>query len=119
MVSRLLYWFPRILTIVMILFMAMFSLDAFEGNETFIRKVFGFLINSIPVMIIIVILIIAWKREVAGGLLLIIASIAGMLYFHSFRGNPASLIILTPFFLAGALFILHANLYAKSGKSRN
>jgi hypothetical protein len=114
MASKILYWVPRILTILSILFMLMFSFDAFEGNESTVRKLIGFLIHSIPVLILVVILIIAWKWELVGGALLIAAFIAGSVFFRSFTGNPASLIVISPFLIAGALFILHYMLHPKN-----
>ena len=114
MKSKILYWIPRILTILSILFMTMFSLDAFGGNESFGAKMLGFLIHNIPVLILIAILIIAWKWEVEGGALFIIASIVGFIYFHSFSGNPGSLIVIAPFLIVGILFILHYVLYGRN-----
>jgi hypothetical protein len=111
MKSRLLYWIPRVLAIVSILFMAMFSLDAFAGNESFGMKMLGFLMHNIPVLIVTAILIIAWKWEVAGGILFILAFTAGTIFFHSFTGNPGSIVVIAPFLIIGILFILHGFLY--------
>lgn len=113
MKSKILYWIPRILTMLAILFMTMFSLDSFGGNETFGAKMLGFFIHNIPVLILIAILIIAWKWEVTGGTLFIIASIVGFIYFHSFSGNPGSLVVIAPFSIVGILFILHSVLYGR------
>jgi energy-coupling factor transporter transmembrane protein EcfT len=63
MKERILYWTPRILTILAILFMLMFSFDVFEGNEALGRKLAGFFMHNIPVIILAVILVIAWKWE--------------------------------------------------------
>ncbi len=111
MISKVLYWIPRVLTILSILFMTMFSFDVFGGDESSGAKMLGFLIHNIPVLILIAILIIAWKWEVAGGALFIVASITGTFFFHSFRGNPASLIVISPFLITGILFIIHQVLY--------
>jgi hypothetical protein len=105
--SKFFYWLPRVLTILSIFFMALFSLDSFGGNASAWKKMLAFLIHNIPVLILIIILIIAWKREVAGGILMIAASIAGGIFFHSFTGNPGSIIVIAPFFLEGLLFLLH------------
>jgi|WetSurMetagenome_2_1015567.scaffolds.fasta_scaffold02453_3 hypothetical protein len=117
MVSKILYWTPRILTLLAILFMLMFSLDVFEGNDSSGRKLLGFVVSNIPVMILVVILIIAWNRELIGGVLLITAFIAGSVFFHSFTGNPASLIVICPFLITGILFILHSYLYPLGKKA--
>jgi len=109
----MLYWTPRILTILAILFMLMFSFDVFDGNEPVGAKLLGFLMHNIPVLILTGILVVAWKQELAGGVLLIAAAIAASIFFRSFSGNPWSLIVLAPFAIAGVLFILHYFLYRK------
>jgi hypothetical protein len=119
MISKILYWIPRILTIVSILFMTMFSFDVFGGNESFGMKMLGFLMHNIPVLIMIVVLIIAWKWELAGGILFIVASISGTVFFHSFSGNPGSLIVIAPFFLTGILFILHEIFYGRNAPRKD
>lgn len=116
MISKTLYWVPRILTILAILFMSMFSFDVFGGNESLGIKLLGFLVHNIPVLILAGILIIAWRWEVAGGALFVLASISGTVFFHSFSGNPASLIVIAPFLLTGLLFILHSLLYPAAKK---
>jgi hypothetical protein len=110
--SKLLLWTPRILAILSILFMMMFSFDVFNGNEPLNKKMLAFLIHNIPVLILTLILIITFKWEVIGGILFIISAIAGSLFFHSFSGNPGSLIVLCPWVLVGILFILHDFLYS-------
>jgi hypothetical protein len=105
MIKQILRWSPRIIMILAILFMMMFSFDVFEGESTFGEKMVGFLMHNIPVLILTAILILAWKLELWGGLLIIIASLALMIWFHSFTTNKGSLIVMTPFLLAGILFI--------------
>ena len=118
MTAKLLYWIPRILTILAILFMMIFSFDSFGGNEPLQRQLLGFLMHNIPVFILAVILIIAWKRELIGGILFIAAFIAAALKFNSFGGNPASLIVIAPFLITGLLFILHYYMYeTKTGQA--
>lgn len=111
MKSKILYWIPRVLAIISILFMAMFSLDVFGGNESFGMKLLGFLVHNIPVLILTAVLIVAWKWEIAGGILFILAFLTGTLFFHSFSGNPGSIVVIAPFLLIGILFILHSYLF--------
>lgn len=113
MKEKILYWTPRIITILAILFMGMFSLDVFGGNEPLTKKLLGFLIHNIPVLILIGVLIIAWKREIIGGVLFIVAFIAASIFFRSFKGNPGSLVVILPFLITGILFILHHVVYRK------
>ena len=113
MILKILYWFPRILAILAILFMMMFSLDSFGGDDPLGRQVLGFLVHNIPVFILIIALVIAWKYEILGGVIFILLFFALGIFFKSFSGNSGSLMIITPFLLAGAMFILHEVLSAR------
>jgi hypothetical protein len=113
MLSKVLYWIPRILGILAILFMVMFSFDCFDGNMKPGEQFLCFIMHNIPVLIIFLVLIIAWRWEVAGGILFIIASIAGGIYFSGFGNNPGVLPVMAPFLLTGILFLLHYFLYLR------
>jgi hypothetical protein len=118
MKEKILFWIPRILSILAILFMMMFSLDVFGGDEPLGRQLLGFLIHNIPAFILTVVLIIAWKWEVAGGSLFIIAAAGGVVFFRAFSGNPGSLIVMAPLLIVGLLFILHHQVYVKDKEAR-
>jgi hypothetical protein len=70
MLLKTLYWFPRILAILVILFMMMLSLDAFEGHVPFSRQLLEFLVHNIPAFALIIVLITAWRFEIIGGAVL-------------------------------------------------
>jgi hypothetical protein len=114
MKERILYWIPRIFTILAIIFMMMFSLDVIGEKVPLGKKLLGLLIHNIPAFILVVILIIAWKREILGGVLFIVAFIAASILFRSFTGNPGSLIVILPFLITGILFILHHLIYRRN-----
>lgn len=118
MKAKAFYWIPRVLTIIAILFMAMFSFDVFDSNETLIRKMEGFIIHNIPALLLTAVLILAWKKELAGGILFIVLFFIAGFYFKSFNGNPQSLIVITPFLLTGILFIFHYLMNRKAGSQR-
>ena len=107
MAQKLLYWIPRVLTILAILFMGMMSFDVFSGNEPFGKQILGFLVHNIPALILIIVLVVAWKYEIIGGVVFIVISIAMAIFFNSFTGNPVSLIVVIPILITGILFILH------------
>jgi hypothetical protein len=113
---KVLIWFTRILAIAAILFMMMFSFDTFTGDEPLVKKLLGFLIQNIPTFVLIVFLVIAWKHELAGGLLFILAFIALAIFFKSFTVNPASLTVISPMAIAGVSFIIHSMLVSKSSE---
>jgi len=114
MILRILYWFPRILVILAILIMMMFSLDAFGGDEPIGRQLLGFLMHNIPAIVLIIVLVFAWRYEIIGGVIFILLFFVLGIFFKSFSGNSGSLIILAPFLLAGGLFILHHVLAARN-----
>ena len=114
----ILKWLARVLSMAAILFLVVFSFDAFGGEEPFGRQLTGFLIHNIPAFVLIFSLIIAWKHEIAGGVLFLLAFVAMAVFFESFAGNSASLIVISPFFIAGCAFIIHALLSSREGMKR-
>jgi len=109
------YWLPRIICIIAILFISVFALDSFQEGLTLREQLQAFAMHLIPSFILLIFLIIAWKWEIAGGIffLLIGIGISPMIYMHNFRMNGSvwmSLgvlgMITVPFIMAGLLFIL-------------
>lgn len=85
-ISKFVYWTPRILSILFLLFLAMFSLDIFDGNYGFWGTILGLFMHNIPVFILTAILVISWKHEIVGGIAFILA---GFLYiFLTLGRNP-------------------------------
>ncbi len=110
--GRVLYWSPRILAILLILLMAAMSLDVFESGGTAWEIAGGLFMHNIPVFIMIIILIVAWKREIVGGVAFILAGIA-YITFAATSGIPWylviswSLTIAGPALLTGVLFLIN------------
>ena len=112
-VNKFIYWTPRLLSIIFLLFLATFSLDIFEGNYGFWSSILGLLIHNIPTFTLLVILLISWKNEIVGGIAFIMAGLVHMIFsvvrvdaepwYISF---VASLIIDVPAFLIGILFLI-------------
>jgi hypothetical protein len=83
-VSKFIFWTPRILSIIFIAFLALFSLDVFMEGASFWQILGGLFMHNIPVFILVAILIIAWKREIVGAVAFFLA---GLLYIILvFRG---------------------------------
>ena len=99
-------WGARIIGMLAILFMLIFSFECFEGDYNLKEMLTCFIMHNIPVFILILLLIIAWRWELAGGLLYVAAAIAMTIYFDGFGRNSGVLAITAPFLLAGLLFIL-------------
>jgi len=64
--ARLLFWSPRILAIAFAAFISIFALDVFGENQGFWLTALAFSIHMIPTMIVVAVLIAAWKWEWIG-----------------------------------------------------
>ena len=67
--KQFLFWAPRILSILFILFIGLFSLDVFGTGAGFWATLLGFLIHNIPTFILLIALILAWRWEWVGAIL--------------------------------------------------
>ena len=108
-INNFIYWTPRILGIIFVLFLMMFSLDVFQPELTIGQIAVGLFMHNIPALFLLLMLIISWKHEIVGGLAFILA---GLLYILLLGFNPKfewymlswSVIIAGPAFLIGILF---------------
>ena len=105
--NKILFWLPRILMILFILFISLFALDSFDGNESLMRKIGGFLIHLIPTYILIILLVVSWKWEWIGGIAFFLL---GVFYIVWVWGKfPLSVYfgISGPLFVISALFFVN------------
>jgi len=72
-VGKLICWTPRVASILLILFLMLFSLDVFDGNYGFWETVLGLLIHNILAFILAAILVVSWKYEIVGGIAFTVA----------------------------------------------
>jgi len=109
------YWPPRILGILFILWLMLFSLDIFDGNYGFWGTVLGLFMHNIPALVLLLVLIISWKYEIVGGIVFILAGLfyVGMLVTNVLLNPPPgpgvmswSFPIAGPAFLVGILFLI-------------
>lgn len=114
-VNKFIYWTPRILSILFLCFLALFSFDVISPGLSLWQIILGLLMHNIPVFILLIILLISWKYEIVGGIAFILA---GMLYVamillnvlrNSFQGYMIGWIfaIAGPAFLIGVLFLVN------------
>ncbi len=113
--TKVFYWLPRIVAILAILFISLFALDSFDPELTPGKQLLGFAIHMIPSFILLIILIIAWKWEIIGGIIYILIGVglSPFIFIKNFRMNDSvwmsiSVIlgITVPFIVVGILFIV-------------
>jgi hypothetical protein len=123
MKEKLLFWTPRILCILAILFISMFALDAFDPALTLGQQLAGFAIHLIPSFVLVALLVVAWRWEFIGGIVFLIIGLGftPLIYLHNFNMNHSVwislsivLLITFPFIVVGLLFLLHHRLKNKN-----
>ena len=97
--KKLLYYAPRVLGIVFILFITSFSFDVFDGTHSFRESIPAFLIRSRFSFILLAVLLVSWKNEILGGALFILVGIL-FLVIH-----VSPIVSVLPF-VVGLLFLL-------------
>jgi len=113
-----LYWTPRGLAILIAVYLATLALDVFQGGYSFFRLLVALGIHLIPTFIVLIVLAIAWKWELVGGILFILPPLVYTIYI-GFLGNfLTGLTLSSPFFLVGALFIIHHSQEARRRRRR-
>ncbi len=109
-ISKTLYWTPRVLGIIAILFISMFAFDVFESGYSFFETIIALFMHLIPSFILTIILVIAWKYELIGGILFFIPPIAYVIITAIrvpwYLALSWSVMIGGPFFITGILFII-------------
>ena len=110
-----LYWLPRILCILAIVFISFFALDAFQPELTVWQQIQAFLMHLTPSFILLLFLLIAWKWELIGGVIFVLIGLvlSPFVYMHNYNMNGSVwmsigiiAMITFPFILVGILFIL-------------
>ena len=121
-INRFVYWAPRILSILFLLFLAMFSLDIFDAQYDFWGTVLGLFMHNIPVFVLLIVLIISWKHEIVGGIVFILAGLAYIcMTIQRVEWHIAlswSMTIAGPAFLIGLLFLINWYQKKKISKKR-
>jgi len=106
-VKRLLFWTPRILCILLAVFVSLFALDVFGEGYGFWGTMLALLMHLIPTGVILIVLAISWRWEWVGGILF---TALGVLYLAMFWGQfdwSAYLAISGPLLLVGVLFLIN------------
>jgi len=93
----------------------MFALDAFEPGMPLGQQLLNFLIHMIPSFVLILLLLVAWKKPFAGGIMLALIGIVTSPLVYNLNYNRTHnvwtsmsiiLMVTIPFIVIGGLFIL-------------
>ncbi|MFH1077993.1 MAG: hypothetical protein V1745_01770 [Patescibacteria group bacterium] len=107
-----LYWTPRVLSLMFVGFLMLFSLDVFDGGYGFWGTILALLMHNIPAFILLALVLVAWKRPLVGTVVFVAAGILYM-FLTFVRGSIPWYLALSwsttisgPAFLIGALYFL-------------
>jgi hypothetical protein len=113
-IIKVLYWLPRIICILAIIFISIFAADAFEPGKSMGQQLIAFLIHLIPSFVLLLLLLLAWKKELIGGIIFTVIGIVmtPVIFLHNYNVNHflvaqcigIVLMITFPFILCGILF---------------
>ena len=104
--KTVLYWAPRIISILFALFISMFGFDVFDMGIGFPEIILAFFMDMLPAILVAMMIILAWKWELVGTILC-----AGLGLFYIFGMNydmdfVVFLLIPMPLFILAVLWFL-------------
>jgi hypothetical protein len=118
------HWLPRIVCMSAILFVSVFALDSFAPGLTIWQQLGSFFMNLIPSFILVAFLIVAWKWELIGGIILLAIGLLLSPFIFTLNHNRNHftvgqslinvLLITFPFIVVGILFIISNSLKKKN-----
>jgi len=117
--SKFIYWFPRILSIVYLVFISIFALDAFGEGLKWWEMLVGFVMHMIPTFIGVIILMFAWKKELVGVILFAILGLLTIFAFDTHEDLIVFLLISLPLFVVAGCFYLSLHYSKKAIKQLN
>ncbi len=106
MKTHKLFWIPRVLAILFILFLSIFALDVFEVEAPFIQKLVGFLVHLVPSFALIIALLVSWRKPLIGGTIFILMGLSFTFLFKTYQSLLTFSTISLPAIIIGALFII-------------
>ncbi|MDD4223280.1 MAG: hypothetical protein PHD87_01695 [Candidatus Cloacimonetes bacterium] len=107
MTQHWLIWIPRILAILLGLFLVLFSIDVFGGDDSIWHQLLGFLIHNIPALVWFLILWLTWKRPLIAGLLFLALCAAFTIFFHTYQQDWSGFLLISGApLLIGILFLI-------------
>jgi len=98
-----LLWCPRVLGILVCLFLSLFALDAFNGAKSVGQAVTDFLIHVAPMLALLGVVVLSWRWEwVGGGVFTALA----LTYAYVARQHLSWIPVVSgPLLLVGVLFL--------------
>jgi hypothetical protein len=104
--AKIIHWAPRLASILIIFFVTLFSLDVFEMEASPLELLGAFLIHSLPSIVMLVMLLFAWRRPVVGFIAFLLAGLFFMRFVILGRDLGHFLLFSGPLLLISAMFYI-------------
>jgi len=104
--KTILYWCPRVLSILFAAFISILALDVFSEGYSFGELLVALFMHLVPTFVIVFFIIIAWKREWIGAILFLGLAIFYIIIFWSELDFVILLIIPLPLLICSILYFL-------------
>ena len=104
--KQILYWSPRVLGILLALFIGIFALDVFSEVNNVWSTLVALSMHLIPTVIVVLFLLVSWRREWIGGILFLCLAIFYVVL--SWEQFPVSVY----FVISGPLVLMSVLLFA-------
>ncbi len=105
--KRVLFWTPRILCILFAIFLSVFALDVFSEGHGLWQTIGALLLHLVPTFIVVIVLVIAWRREWVGAILFGALAVFYVVWMWGRFPLSVYLSISGPLALVGILFLLN------------
>ena len=104
--EKVIYWTPRVLSILLILFVSLFALDAFSEGAKWWEMIIGFIIHLVPSFLLVIALVMAWNWPRNGGTFFLALGITFVVFFWSPGNMTGAIMTSVPSFVIGLLFVM-------------
>ena len=104
--KTILYWCPRVLSILFAAFISILALDVFGEGYAFGELLVALFMHLVPTFVIILFIIIAWKKEWIGAIFFLGLAIFYIIIFRSELDWVTLLIIPLPLLICSILYLL-------------
>lgn len=115
--NRWLRFTPRILSIVLVLFLSLFALDAFDSDQPVLQQLIAFAIHLKPSFVLAITAAVAWRFPRCGGWLYLAWAAFYVFMAWGKEAWIAFVLISGPLALTGLLFILQGRAASKGQKT--
>ena len=115
LLRKIIYWAPRVLVVLYALFISLFALDVFSEGYSITETIVALFMHMLPTLVVVFVLVIAWRWELIWGLMFILLAGAFLVFFGGRNDIEGYLIVAGPLFLVGVLFLINGYVTSNAG----